>query len=246
MTKFTDKIISEIKTNSIKPKPLWQFKLKETGGWLSVGLSVVMAGLLAALLWYFLVDLELGFGRWIGHRSAMRGPGLIIILLLLLTVTSWLLLRKTKHGYRYNYLLITAILSFLVLISAWGFDRMGYNRRVDQSLSMMPFYENRNRFMGEVWQQPEQGRLAGEIVSLAPKDQFKFKDLSGKEWSVAAVGAIWRHNLKPEVGLQVKLLGRMTDDYHFVAEDIRPWMGGNCGQMMEAARPRTGGCGMMR
>lgn len=244
MTKFTDKIISEIKTSSIKPKPLWQFKLKETGGWLSFGLSIVMAGLLAALLWYFLADLELGFGRWIGHRYVLRGPGLIIFLFLLLAAAAWLLLRKTKHGYRYNYLLVIAILSFLVSISAWGFNRMGYNRRVDQSLSVMPFYENRNRFMGEVWQQPEQGRLAGEIISLAPKDQFKLRDVSGKEWSVSSVGAVWRHNLKPEVGLQVRLTGRVADDYRFVAQDVRPWIPEGCIQMMEARR--AGGCPMMR
>jgi|GEM_PF-6331168 len=254
MSKLTEKLKNKIEAQQLKPKPLWQFKAKASGQWLMVLASVLVLGLIGSLLWYFMAGFDFGLNEllWIRPLLLGRGVGVIVIVLIVFAFLSFWFLRMTNRGYRYTASIILVLILLVGSICSWLFSQLGYGQQLDQSFSNLPFYENRTMFMGTVWQQPDQGRLAGKIIELISGNQFKFRDLDGKEWLVSTDQAIWRHSLTAEVSLEIKMLGEKTGQATFAAQDIRPWMpmmnggcGGN-GNGYGMGMQAIGGCGMMR
>lgn len=228
MTDFSNKVINKIKSSEIKPKPKWTFKFKELSRWTALLMFVLFLGLVSALLWYFIADINIRLGLLFKCPLAVSyGPGLIIVSIIIITLLSIVGIRHIKGSYRYNLILISSLFIMLALILAVVFTHLGYGQRLDKTFSSIAIYQSQEQFMGLVWQQPDQGRIAGEIVRLESSTTFNLKDVNGEEWLVSSLGAIWRHNLSPEVGLRVKMEGVKTSDFVFKASDVRPWKSGN-------------------
>lgn len=247
MTELSNKIIDKIKTKEIKPKPRWQFKFRELSKLAALGILVVFLGLITALLWYFLADIDLGLGilfhcpLLIGH-----GPGLIIVFLILISAFSILLVKKIKGSYRYNLIIMACILLIFALFLSLIFHHLNYGQRLDHSFSRMPFYQSQSQFMTAAWQQPDQGRIAGEIIEVKGSTNFILKDIDGQEWSVSSLDTAWRHGMVPEIKLRIKMKGRQLKNFDFEASDIRPWTpgSGRCG--MASENQEFGGCRAVR
>lgn len=246
MTKLSEKIIQEIEIKVMKPKPKWQFQLKESGRWLSVFGLVLLVALSVSMCWLFISELDLGLFGWLSGRPFLAGRGLVLIFLLLIIVAGALIfdIRKTKHGYKYKSVIILSAIAILGLFFAGLFAWSGLPDRLDRSLSGTPIYQSREQYMISVWQNPIEGRLAGEIIDI-DQNNLSLRDFENKIWLVDATKAIWRHNLAPAVGLRIKLLGEGSGSV-FTASDVRPFLPamGRCGQVVEANG--FGGCGMMR
>jgi len=151
--------------------------------------------------------------------------------------------RATGRGYRYSWLKIGLSLTVVVLLVGFLVNYWGLSQRLDSAFSASPAYQNRSMYMIQVWQNPDNGLLAGKIVAIQDNNNFSLRDFDGKIWSIETSGTIWRHGLAPEVGLQIKIIGSAKGD-SFIAQEVRPWMGpGNCGMMQEES---VRGCGMMQ
>lgn len=242
MSTISDKVLSKINKEHIKPLPRWQFRLRNGGQWAGFGLLVILAMLSLGLLWYFWSDgpwlhgAGFGFGLFFG-----RMPLVLFGIIVLGGLFALLDFRHTGRGYRYSLLKIGLILLLLAAAAGWSLNYFGISQRMDAALSSSSLYQGREVYMRDVWQRPNEGLLAGKIIVVESTRQLSLRDLDGKIWTIDVTNALWRHNLVPAAGLEIKLIGSARGD-NFVADDIRPWMGpGNCG-MMQAA----GSCGMMR
>lgn len=245
MTSLSEKINKEIKDKILKPKPLWQFKLMESGRWLSVAGLIIVVGFVASMLWLFVSGLDIGLTGWLSGRPFLSGRVLLFIFVALVigAIAIFLDIRKTKHGYKYKTLIVIILISVIGLIFASIFAWSGLPGRFDKALSGAPLYQTREQYMISVWQQPSEGRLTGEIISINNKTDFVLRDFNNKEWQIVAPQAIWRHNLESKIGLKIKMLGKLNSESGFEANDIRPFLpeNGSCGQEVFS---NNGGCRM--
>ena len=241
MNTITEKVLNKIKQEQIKPKSKWEFLVRDGGRWLIFALLVLMAVIAFGLLWFFWSE-----GPWL--YGGRRGLGLIFgrmpILLLLLFLGAGLIalldFRNTGRGYRYPLIKIALVLLLGAGVLGWLTNYFGMSARVDRAFGTLPYYEDRELYMKNTWQHPENGLLAGEIIAVGESQTFTLLDFTGKEWTIDASRAVWRHGLVPESNLQIKLIGKVVEDI-FVADEVRPWMGGRACPMAD----KSGTCDLM-
>lgn len=242
MNTISDKILNKIKKDKIKPLPSWQFRLRDSGQWIGFGLIVLLMALALGLLWYFWSE-----GPWLhGSRFGVglffgRMPLLLLSVIIIGGGLALLDFRNTKKGYRYPLIKITAGLLLFAVLFGWFLNYFGASQRMDRYFSASPFYQNREVYMRGMWQRPNEGLLAGEIIKVYDKDNFNLLDFDQKIWAVEASQARWRHNLRPEKGLRVKLIGNI-DGKNFIAQEVRPWVASAGCEIMQ----EIGACQMMR
>ena len=242
MSTISDKVLSKIKKEKITPKPRWQFWLRDGGKWLAFLALMVTAIIAIGLLIFFWSD-----GPWLhgGHLGLGllfgRMPILLIVLVLSGVILGLLDFKNTGRGYRYNLKATIPIIFLTIAVAGGVFYYMGMSKKLDSVIGQTPFYQNRQMYMMQVWQNPADGLIAGKITELINDSSFYLQDFDGKQWQVVAKDATWRHGLRPEINLEVKLIGSIKNGV-FVADEVRPWMGpGGCGMTQG-----MGSCGMMR
>ncbi|MFA6918785.1 MAG: hypothetical protein WC244_01560 [Patescibacteria group bacterium] len=248
MTKLSEKIVKEIKDKTLKPTPLWKFRIKESGRWLSVIALVIFVGFIASMIWLFTSGIDIGLSAWLSGRPFFSGRALALLLVILIfgAVAILLDIRKTKHGYKYKSIIILILIVVIGLFLASVFAWSGLPGRLDKSLSGAPLYQTSEQYMISVWQQPSEGRLIGEIVSVGNGGDFTLRDFNNQEWQIIASQAVWRHNLEAQVGLKIKVSGTLGNGNIFEATDIRPYSpsGGSCGQIQSNSINKQKGCRM--
>lgn len=230
MSTISDKVLDKIKKDHIKPKSKWQFQLRDSGQWFGFISLAFLTTVFFGLLWYFWSD-----GPWIhgGHFGLFfsRMPLILLSLFLVMGALALFDFRNTGKGYRYSFTRIGLIFLLLAVVLGWSIYYFGMSARMDKVFGNLPYYQDRESYMKEVWQNPQNGLVAGDIVEVLNDKSFVLRDFSNKLWQVQAAGAVWRHSLSPEVGLQIKLIGKAEENV-FVAREVRPWIGpGNCAVM---------------
>lgn len=244
MSEIADKILNKIKNDKLSPRPRWQFWLRDGGHWLGLGLSVLLAVVSIGLLLFFWSDGPWLHGGGLGLGLLLgRMPAIFLGLVLFGIIFSLVDFKNTSRGYRYPLAIIASILVVMVLIGGWLFHYFGFSRGLDRAITHAPYYQSQSQYMVSIWQNPQQGRLTGEIIGIESEDNFTLRDFQGQLWTISNKDAIWRHDLTPTIGLQIKMLGKQFGSYGFEATDIRPFMpmSGGCRQAVD-----QGTCGMMR
>ncbi len=191
---LTNKILSRIESEEIKPDPRWQFVLKEDMFWTIWTLSVLIgAGAVIGIM--YRLD-NSGFKYYeITHDSFISFfydalPILWIVVLGAIITLSYVNIRKTNKGYRYPLWLIlcasvgaSSVLGNILYIAGAG-------PIIDREISER-FPAHRSIFMleSEKWIKPEKGLLAGDVFEFDEELQIaKIKDFLGKEWTVETGG----------------------------------------------------------
>lgn len=246
MNQTTDKIISKIKKEQLKPLARWKFRLREGGLWFGFGAFMILSILSFGLLWYFWSDEPWFHGGQIGFGLLFaRMPIVFFILIVLGMILALFDFRKTGRGYKFSLFKIVIVIFGVLILASAILNYSGISQKLDKVFGSSPLYQDREAYMKEVWQKPSAGRIAGEIVSIIGKNSFVLSDFDGKTWKIDSLKAVWRHGLKPEIGLKIKMLGS-AEENDFIALDIRPWMGaGGCG-MSQNPDMSAGFCGMMK
>ena len=93
MTDLSEKIIEKIQVKTLKPKPRWQFRAKESGQWISVAALFLIVAFLASMFWLFVFELDIGLKGWLFGQPFFAGRALWLILL-----SKPCLGRKFSHG----------------------------------------------------------------------------------------------------------------------------------------------------
>lgn len=244
MNIISEKVLNKIKAEKMIPMSAWKFRVRDGSKWLGLGLFISLTIIAIGLLIFFWSD---GPGLNDGYQGVGllfgRMPLVFIALILLGGLFALIDFKNIGRGYRYSLKVIALILITITLSTGWLFYSSGLSQELDAAISKAPFYQDRQMYMIQVWQQPSEGRLTGEITKVESGNNFELRDFTGKTWAVSSLGATWRHNLQPVVGLQIKLLGSQLGSSGFETTDIRPFMpiSGGCG-----IANGQGTCGMMQ
>lgn len=242
MNTISDKILNKIKKDKIKPLPSWQFRLRDGGQWVGFGLFVLLIALALGLLWYFWSEGPWLHGGHFGFRLFFgRMPMILLAIIILGGSLALLDFHSIGRGYRYPLAKIALVLLFFGILFGWSLNYFGASQRMDRFFSSTPLYQNRDTYMRGMWQRPADGLLAGEIIKIQDRNNFILLDFDRKNWSVEASQAHWRHDLKPEINLRIKIIGTANGD-KFIAQEVRPWMASAGCEIMQ----EIGACQMMR
>lgn len=228
MLSSSEKFVAKIEENKISPKPRWQFSVKKYSV-LTFTVVLLILGSLAFSLVLYLVNNQ----DW-GLQSISRGRWLVLIITTL--PYAWLLffalfiisifysLRQLKHGYKYPTK--TIVLSSLVTVVFFGSLAAGFgiHRRIHLLLSQqVPYYQTAFDSQARIWARPQMGFLAGKVTEF-DSDNLIIQDPGLNDWQIA-IGpkTVIDSDVDLELNEQVKVMGHITKDKIFEAQEIKLW-----------------------
>jgi hypothetical protein len=223
MNSLSERVLKEIHTKKITPRSRWYFLTKEWILWLLWG-AVTLCGAIAfsiMLFFFFNVNWKvqhiLEVSEW--KLIFQMVPLLWIVLFVALVALSFFNAHQTKRGYRYHgsIILLTVFLSFVLGFLVY---RLGGAHIVESVLgSHIPRYQTLLERKTQMWHQPEEGFLGGQIVAIENPKIFVLRDKYLVVWNV-------RHNFQEssliEIGKIVRIEGEVKENGYFEARTIFP------------------------
>lgn len=218
---ISDKALSLIKENQMKPIPRWEFVVKNWALWLGLSLSLILLMLGVAVSWFGLIENIITPNWW------------IVVSIIFLTM-AYLLFQKTKKSYLFVKWRVGLAIVLLGLLMGGILFRIGVASRIDRGMeSRFSLYRQMVPMRMVVWNRPESGYLSGKIVSVSDENDFVILDFNGKQWTVQSNNPIVRGRVKIVTGEEIKLIGEQKSENVFFGEEIRPWNGMGQNQMKE-------------
>ncbi len=229
MEDLSHKVLDEIKDKHITPKPKWQFVSRDLLFWgafaFSVGVGAVafsaMLDRVTSIDW----DIYPQLGRGPVTHVVLSLPYLWVVVVVLFSLLAIYNFRHTKEGYRYRPIIVITTSIVISIVGGTALFLTGFGGQIDEQVAqrpplgpMMPGHP------ADVWQKPEMGLLAGQILSVESDSELSLRDLLGEPWQVIYTEARFRIPLFP--GEQIKIIGEITGEHLFEASSIRPWRPG--------------------
>jgi len=229
MNRFSEKIISKIKEEKMKPKPRWHFVLMHVFLLLAIVFSIAFGSVAVAI-----VIRKLTMSDWDLARLSLGGGGLKPIFYLLPYL--WLifvglsifvadkLFKQTKTGYRRKSWVIVLLSILLSLNFGYIFYLTKFDRPfVDTLRNHFPLYQSLETKRHEFFAAPDKGALAGKIIEIASDDIWILADVKRNLWKVDVSEATFKTEFKSVEGVFVGVSGEVLRRGEFKARVIGVW-----------------------
>jgi hypothetical protein len=232
MTKknITNQVLKKIKKEKVKPKPKWEFLLKEYVLLGAFGVCVLVGSMASSVMIFSLVNNDWDVYRRFGDNfftfMMKTMPYFWILILAAFTWIAYYNFKHTKKGYRYKFPVIVATSILISLILGLALFGAKVAHQIDERAMMhLPFYKGQN-FDSRVerWSQVEKGVIAGEILEII-EDLIEIENLKGEGWDIQIGKVPLFMKEKLEKGMVVGAMGEVVGENVFEAEMIRPWRG---------------------
>ncbi len=222
--------LKKIQEQHIVPKPKWEHILTKNSIWVIFILIIFLGSLSLAITSSLVSDLDWDIYP-LTHRTRLAYtlsifPYLWLIVIFVLLTAAFFGLRKTEKGYRYSTLtvMITSIGSVVLLGILFFFIGFGTNTQ-SMLQTRFPGYSRHVTTKETQWMQPEQGFLAGTLLSTS-QNELILRDLQGNDWVILIDEKTF---VRPAVNIEpkamIKIIGTKSDKNTFQAIEIRPWNG---------------------
>lgn len=228
MKDFSKDILHTIEQQQIAPRPRWVFVARQLallGGFIG---SVIIGGISVSIILLSISDVGLGMGRMMRMHP---GPFLITYLpyvwvfaMFAFGIVAYYDARNIKGAYRYRAIAVlgVSILASVIiggLLHAAGAGRVA-ERRFAQAI---PQYQGLDSRKMHLWMRPQEGMLAGRIVSGSATSTFVLEDFSGMQWTVDASDAEYHGDVMDGANARVRVAGSIERPSVFRATDVFPW-----------------------
>ncbi|MFH0846254.1 MAG: hypothetical protein V1851_02560 [Patescibacteria group bacterium] len=231
---LAEKIINKIQQEKISPTPKWEFVLKDSFFWGAFVLSILIGGISVAVILNTLLnndwDLYMRLSDGMTKFVVLTLPYFWIIFLILFMLVAYLNIQKTQKAYKYHLSVIlggTLVASFLLGLTFYNIGLAGFfDEKVFKKIPA-PYHQIMDPRVG-IWQKPESGFLAGEILSV-DENQMVLEDENGVIWEISLSDDILR--LVPKnilrKGSRIKIVGEEfeCEKNCFNADMLRPFEG---------------------
>ena len=221
------KFLKAIKNKAIKPRPRWQFLLKDYLIWIIGAASLIIGSFAFAVILHMLVNNDWDVYQNINDSLAgfilVTLPYLWLVFLGLFIFVAHYNIKHTKKGYRFSLsrLIIGSILISVLLGTL--FYSIGLGQALDDTLTdRVPFYRNFLNQRRRIWIQADQGLLAGIIIEVGSDNNFKIIDFNKKEWNVVGDELILKPGMELLPGMGIRMVGQKIDDNNFKAFRVMP------------------------
>lgn len=188
MTSLSQQVLEKIKNNNLKPKPKWEFLVKEYLIWALAVVSLIVGSMSFAVIIFMttndnwdLIDRVKGF--W--QIMLLSLPYFWILVLAIFISVAYYNFRHTPKGYRYQLSSIFALSILLSIVFGAFFYQLGLGKAMDEIFYRnIPFYRDIHHKQMMIWNLPDQGLIIGEIMSVRDNGDFDMEDLSEKNWRI--------------------------------------------------------------
>jgi len=222
-----NEVLTKIKKDKIQPVPKWQCKLVDVTFWAAVIIAVLLSSVFFSFLLIGLFEIpvdifrELHIGRYIKIiLQAMPYAWVLLVLTsLFLGVVAF---QKTRHGYRYKFVVIISILMTIVLFLGFFFRQKHIGRPIQELAESRSDYFRGgpfNKAQNEVL--VEDGLLGGEVVNIN-KNRIVVKNLFEEEWTVLVSNETRiKRDDPPKQGDKILIIGEEQERFIFRAFAIK-------------------------
>ena len=228
MKDFSKDILHTIEERDIAPLPRWIFLMRQTallGGFV---LSVLIGGVSVSVILFALGDIDPGAERMIRMHP---GPFLItylpyvwVLTMIAFGIIAYYDMRSIKGAYRYRAVTILSASIVASIIVGGVLHTVGAGRIAERRFAdVVPQYQAFETRKMHLWMRPEDGMLAGVIVSGSATSTLVLEDFSGIRWTVDVSDAVQRGWILGDFGERVRVAGSLTGPAVFHATDIFPW-----------------------
>jgi len=218
----------KIKEKHLEPKSKYSFILKNYLFWSLAILAIIIGALAIAIIIFFLYNQD--WTLYFKYASFIQIlyfslPYLWFAILLILISLAYFNFRKTEFGYRYSLKKLILIYFASSIILGSLFYSLGFAQVLDRTFDQkLPFYTNLHQRCSWFWQNPQEGRLSGEIIEITNPNQFRLKDLKDKHWTIYDNKAMYRNRVNRKTGINIRIIGEIVNDNEFKAQEIKAFI----------------------
>lgn len=227
---FGKKVLDTIKQEKIKPKPRWEFLLKDYFLW-ALFLVAVFVGSISVSIIIFVFQSEI-----LDRPAPPQGhpmdslifsiPYFWLLVLALFLVIAYFNFRYTKSGYRYNALKVFLASIVLSIIFGAALHVIGLSHRAERATyDRIPLYKNIMEHRAQKMISPEDGHLGGIFINKT-EEFIELKAFDGKIWQVD-VSSLEEEEISEilfEPGIRIMILGEQISDNEFLANELMMWL----------------------
>ncbi|MFA6194487.1 MAG: hypothetical protein WC719_01915 [Patescibacteria group bacterium] len=230
---FDQKLVEKIREEKMAPKPRWHFLLKNQVVWLAGALALLIGAVAVSVMIYLLKnngwELQAQTNKSVLEFFLLTMPYFWIVFLGIFVFVLYYNVKHTTKGYRYPVWLIavSGILASFILGSILFL--FGVGQAIDNVLGeRAPLYETVINRQLSFWFNPDEGRLAGVIVSEVADGNFYLVDPAGESWQITGQNLHADFYLSDffKVGEPVNLVGEVIEENIFRADFIKPLVPG--------------------
>ncbi len=214
VSSIATEILMRIESQSIKPTSRFRFICTEWGVWILWLTTIIFGAAALAVSIYVTMSANYAFYE-ATHENFLTFfiavmPYVWVCLFFGMVYTAVFEMRNTKRGYRYSSSFIVISSLTLTVLGAVLLHCFGLGYTLDKKLGeQISMYMSMEKMEQKMWQNPEDGRLIGELIKI---------DNSGPNFFDSA-GLIWQLSLSEltpleisilQTGVPVKLFGTST------------------------------------
>jgi len=235
---LSEDIIKKIDNEKISPKPRWVFLLNDFVYWGLFALALLLGSLVLGLIFYiykmqdvFLMSKAAGFWLILATHAPYYWLASVIVFIGIAFYNFY----HTPKGYRFSPIKVIAVNLIFSFLLGYVLSELGIGEASDKWLSaQVPEYSSCEARRMLVWNHPENGLLAGEIISLQ-KGEMILLDFHNQRWDVDISNSFWQDESLKKQGEKIKIVGQKDRSFAFKATEIRTWQCGcqkpeNCAQ----------------
>lgn len=240
---ITKKVLEDIKSRDVSPLPHWRIAVGRGAWWIALML-VSALGILAAAATVFQIQragwpLFWHTSDWL-HLAMWSLPYWWLGILTSTALLAYFAVKHLPRGYRLSVPLVAVGFFLVIGIAGWALHGLylsgqmvdGWGRKI------LPFHEVMQRHHQQLWMQPEQGRLAGEVIEGAAAYML-IEDDNGTPWRVIASSTLahFPRNARIRAVGTIVAPQASTTPAVFRAQHIEAWQ--DMQDMHEAMHPKS-------
>lgn len=226
--KSSQNAYQRIKKEKLKPKSRYNFIIKNYLFWFSAILSSIIGAMAVAIIIFFIRNQE--WSLYFKYASFTQIiyfslPYLWFFILIILIFLAYLNFKKTEFGYRYSFKKILVIYFATSIILGSLLHSLGFSQSLNNTFDQkLPFYKNIHQKCSWFWQNPQAGRLGGEIIDIKSDKHFILKDLKDKTWVIHDDNIKYSNKNTRIKGRKIRIIGNRLNQHEFKAQEIKPFI----------------------
>lgn len=220
-------ILDKIEKGEVTLTPEWHFTFRKVAIYTFFSLAIIGAVLAISLTIWNIANIEWDLVMRGFEKSWWERPFFWLFFSLLFGALGWYAFTFTHKAYRYRTIQIILIILGATFFAGLLLHFSGLSSRAEYALQEnIPPYQNFIMHRQERWVNPEEGRLAGEVIDLQNSNQFHLRDIKNNQWSIETHQNT-RFLVRPKKGEKIRLIGTPSGQGSFRANEILPWFPGS-------------------
>lgn len=241
MSQLSEKIISHIKEQGVKPAPKAKFLAQDYLFKILAFLSLLLGSLATGVIIFVFANQEWDIYQRVAPNFfnffILIIPYFWLVVFIIFILATYYDYRHTKFGYRIPLVYLVIVYLSVSTFLGFGIYTLGLGEILEHHFSEAVPHLNYEHYL---WQRTEDGLLAGKISSFTTSEII-LEDLEKNTWLVGYNPELLLKTFPLSIGQKIKIIGDAKGFRSFWAEEIRPWCG--CAGCLESRGAScTGAC----